>query len=157
MARLRFTNRYPVCDKVTLPVDIFSANGEKCLNCLCQLRGQAHNGSRLRLWKLELQKLADETQLRIAVCHFPPGTSKWNKIEHRLFSFISKNWGGKPLTSLQVIVSLIAATTTATGLKVHSELDTASYLPGIKVSDKEVSEINLRRDKFHGDWNYEIH
>ena len=115
------------------------------------------NGSRLRLWKLELQKLADETQLRIAVCHFPPGTSKWNKIEHRLFSFISKNWRGKPLTSLQVIVSLIAATTTATGLKVHSELDTASYLPGIKVSDKEVSEINLRRDKFHGDWNYEIH
>jgi transposase len=115
------------------------------------------NGSRLRLWKLELQKLADETQLRIAVCHFPPGTSKWNKIEHRLFSFISKNWRGKPLTSLQVIVSLIAATTTATGLKVHSELDTASYLPGIKVSDKEISEINLRRDKFHGDWNYEIH
>ncbi len=115
------------------------------------------NGSRLRLWKLELQKLADETRLRIAVCHFPPGTSKWNKIEHRLFSFISKNWRGKPLTSLQVIVSLIAATTTATGLKVHSELDTAFYQPGIKVSDKDVSEINLRRDKFHGDWNYEIH
>lgn len=115
------------------------------------------NGSRLRLWKLELQKLADETRLRIAVCHFPPGTSKWNKIEHRLFSFISKNWRGKPLTSLQVIVSLIAATTTATGLKVHSELDTASYQPGIKVSDKDVSEINLRRDKFHGDWNYEVH
>ena len=115
------------------------------------------NGSRLRLWKLEPQKLADETRLRIAVCHFPPGTSKWNKIEHRLFSFISKNWRGKPLTSLQVIVSLIAATTTATGLKVHSELDTASYQPGIKVSDKDVSEINLRRDKFHGDWNYEVH
>ena len=115
------------------------------------------NGSRLRLWKLELQKLADETRLRIAVCHFPPGTSKWNKIEHRLFSFISKNWRGKPLTSLQVIVSLIAATTTATGLKVHSELDTASYQPGIKVSDKDVSAINLRRDKFHGDWNYEVH
>jgi len=115
------------------------------------------NGSRLRLWKLELQKLADETRLRIAVCHFPPGTSKWNKIEHRLFSFISKNWRGKPLTSLQVIVSLIAATTTASGLKVHSELDTASYQPGIKVSDKDVSEINLRRDKFHGDWNYEVH
>ncbi len=115
------------------------------------------NGSRLRLWKLELQKLADETRLRIAVCHFPPGTSKWNKIEHRLFSFISKNWRGKPLTSMQVIVSLIAATTTATGLKVHSELDTASYRPGIKVSDKDVSEINLRRDKFHGDWNYEVH
>jgi transposase len=115
------------------------------------------NGSRLRLWKLELQKLADETRLRIAVCHFPPGTSKWNRIEHRLFSFISKNWRGKPLTSLQVIVSLIAATTTATGLKVHSELDMASYQPGIKVSDKDISEINLRRDKFHGDWNYEVH
>src|SRR5260370_21932919 len=115
------------------------------------------NGSRLRLWKLELQKLADETRLRIAVCHFPPGTSKWNKIEHRLFSFISKNWRGKPLTSLQVIVSLIAAPTTPTGLKVHSQLDTASYQPGIKVSDKDVSEINLRRAKFHADWNYEVH
>ena len=115
------------------------------------------NGSRLRLWKLELQKFADETGLRIAICHFPPGTSKWNKIEHRLFSFISQNWRGKPLTSLQVIVSLIAATTTATGLKVHSELDTASYPAGIKVSDEEIAQINLKRDKFHGDWNYEIH
>jgi transposase len=115
------------------------------------------NGSRLRLWKLELQKFADETGLRIAICHFPPGTSKWNRIEHRLFSFISQNWRGKPLTSLQVIVSLIAATTTVTGLKVHSELDTASYPSGIKVSDKEIAQINLKRDKFHGDWNYEIH
>ena len=115
------------------------------------------NGSRLRLWKTELQKLADETRLRIAVCHFPPGTSKWNKIEHRLFSFISQNWRGKPLTSLQVIVSLIAATTTVTGLKVHSELDETSYKPGIQVSDQDVSQIHLRRDKFHGDWNYEIH
>jgi hypothetical protein len=91
------------------------------------------NGSRLRLWKLELQKLADETGLRAGVCHFPPGTSKWNKIEHRLFSFISQNWRGEPLTSLQVIISLIAATTTATGLTVHSELDTAPYQSGIKV------------------------
>ena len=114
------------------------------------------NGSRLRLWKLELQKLSDETGLRIAVCHFPPGTSKWNKIEHRLFSFISQNWRGKPLTSLQVIVNLIAATTTATGLKVHSELNTASYQSGIKVSDHDIATINIRRDKFHGDWNYEI-
>ena len=88
---------------------------------------------------------------------FPPGTSKWNTIEHRLFSFISQNWRGKPLTSLQVIVSLIAATTTATGLKVHSELDTASYPAGIKVSDEEIANINLKRDKFHGDGNYEIH
>ena len=114
------------------------------------------NGSRLRLWKLELQKLADETGIRIAVCHFPPGTSKWNKIEHRLFSFISQNWRGKPLTSLQVIVSLIAATTTATGLKVHSEVDTATYQSGIKVSDQDIAKLNIRRDKFHGDWNYEL-
>ncbi len=114
------------------------------------------NGSRLRLWKLELQKLADETSLRIAVCHFPPGTSKWNKIEHRLFSFITPNWRAKPLTSFQVIVSLIAATKTATGLKVHSELDTRTYPPGIKVSDREVARIDLKPDKFHGDWNYEI-
>jgi transposase len=115
------------------------------------------NGSRLRLWKWELQKLADETGLRIAVCHLPPGTSKWNKIEHRLFSFITQNWRGKPLISLQAIVSLIAATTTATGLRVHSELDTASYESGVKVSDQEIAQMKLRRDKFHGDWNYEIH
>jgi transposase len=114
------------------------------------------NGARLRLWKLELQRLADETGLRIAVCHFPPGTSKWNKIEHRLFSFITQNWRGKPLTSLQVIVNLIAATTTATGLTVHSELDTKRYPSGIAVSDEQFAGIRLRRDKFHGDWNYEI-
>ena len=114
------------------------------------------NGARLRQWKLELQRLADETGLRIAVCHFPPGTSKWNKIEHRLFSFITQNWRGKPLTSLQVIVNLIAATTTATGLTVHSELDTKRYPLGIPVSDEQFAGIHLRRDKFHGDWNYEI-
>jgi transposase len=114
------------------------------------------NGSRLRSWKLELQKLADESGLRIAVCHFPPGTSKWNKIEHRLFSFITQNWRAKPLTSFQVIVSLIAATKTATGLKVHSELDTRAYPSGIKVTDREVAQIDLKPDKFHGDWNYEI-
>jgi hypothetical protein len=115
------------------------------------------NGARVRLWKLELQKLADETGLRIAVSHLPPGTSKWNKIEHRLFSFISQNWRGKPLISHEVIVNLIAGTTTEAGLTVHSELDTDAYPPGIKVSDREVSEIDLRRDKFHGDWNYTIH
>ena len=115
------------------------------------------NGSRLRLWKLELQKLADETGLHIAVCHFPPGTSKWNKIEHRLFSFISQNWRGKPLVSHEVIVNLIASTTTEAGLKVHAELDTEAYAAGIKVSDKEVARINLRRDRFHGDWNYAIY
>jgi transposase len=115
------------------------------------------NGSRLRLWKVELQKLADETGLRIVVCHFPPGTSKWNKIEHRLFSYISQNWRGKPLRSFQTIVNLIAATSTSTGLKVHAELNTASYQAGIKVSDQELAHVNIRRDKFHGDWNYEIH
>ncbi len=115
------------------------------------------NGARVRLWKLELQKLADETGLRIAVSHLPPGTSKWNKIEHRLFSFISQNWRGKPLISHEVIVQLIAGTTTAAGLTVHSELDTASYPRGVKVSDREVAQIDLRRDKFHGDWNYTLH
>jgi transposase len=114
------------------------------------------NGSRLRLWKVELQKLADETGLRIAVCHFPPGTSKWNKIEHRLFSYITQNWRGKPLRSFQAIVNLIAATTTTTGLKVHAELNTEAYQSGIKVSDEELAMVKIRRDKFHGDWNYEI-
>ena len=114
------------------------------------------NGSRVRLWKLELQKLADETGLRISVCHLPPGTSKWNKIEHRLFSFISQNWRGQPLTSLGVIVSLIAGTTTTKGLTVHAELDTRPYPKGTKVSDQEMAKVTLRRDEFHGDWNYEI-
>ena len=118
--------------------------------------GGGSNGSRLRLWKLELQKLADETGLLIAVSHFPPGTSKWNKIEHRLFSFISKNWRGQPLTSLEVIVSLIAATTTKKGLKVHAVIDDSTYPAGTKVSDSAMKEINLQRDPFHGEWNYEI-
>jgi transposase len=114
------------------------------------------NGSRVRLWKLELQKLADETGLAIGVCHLPPGTSKWNKIEHRLFSFITQNWRGKPLLSYQVIVNLIAATTTEAGLQVHSELDTGAYRPGVKVSDTDVAHLNLHRDTFHGEWNYEL-
>ena len=99
------------------------------------------NGSRVRLWKVELQKLADELGLRIAVCHFPPGTSKWNKIEHRLFSFISQNWRGKPLISHEVIVNLIAATTTGKGLRVQSQLDDNRYPKGIKVSDKEMKKV----------------
>ena len=115
------------------------------------------NGPRLRLWKVELQKLADETGLRIAVSHFPPGTSKWNKIEHRLFSFISQTWRGKPLLSFEVIVNLIAATTTTKGLKVHAELDSGTYPAGTKIDDQELAGVRLRRDKFHGDWNYEIH
>jgi transposase len=114
------------------------------------------NGSRLRLWKLELQKLADEIGLRLAVCHLPPGTSKWNKIEHRLFSYISQNWRGQPLRSFETIINLIAATTTSAGLKVHAQLDTRSYPTGIKVSNAEMAQIQIRRDKFHGDWNYEI-
>ena len=114
------------------------------------------NGSRVRLWKLELQKLADGTALQISVCHLPPGTSKWNKIEHRLFSFISQNWRGKPLVSHEVIVNLISATTTETGLKVQAELDTNSYPPGAKVSKKQIEEINIRPDSFHGEWNYTI-
>jgi transposase len=114
------------------------------------------NGARVRLWKLELQRLADETGLEITVCHLPPGTSKWNKIEHRLFSFISHNWRGKPLVSHQVIVNLIAATTTKTGLRVRAELDPGKYPKGVKVSNKEVAAIRLERDDFHGEWNYTI-
>ena len=114
------------------------------------------NGVRVRLWKTELQKLANEIRLTIAVCHFPPGTSKWNKIEHRLFSFISQNWRGKPLTSHQVIVDMIAATKTKTGLKVNCALDQNKYPKGIKISDDEINQINLVRHDFHGDWNYTI-
>jgi len=114
------------------------------------------NGYRLRLWKIELQKLADETGLEIAVCHFPPGTSKWNKIEHRLFSAITQNWRGKPLVSHEVVVNLIGATTTETGLRVTSKLDTNRYPAGRKVSDDELAVIHLRRDAFHGDWNYSL-
>jgi hypothetical protein len=114
------------------------------------------NGARVRLWKLELQKLADQTGLQISICHLPPGTSKWNKIEHRLFSFISQNWRGKPLVSHQVIVNLIAATTTRTGLRVRAEIDPARYPQGVKVSDQEVAALRIERDEFHGEWNYSI-
>jgi hypothetical protein len=115
------------------------------------------NGNRLRLWKTELQKLADATGLAITVCHFPPGTSKWNKIEHRLFSFISRNWRGQPLVSRQAIVSLIGATTSTAGLEVHAQLDERSYQRGIKVSDAQLAAVNLTRDQFHPEWNYQIH
>jgi transposase len=128
----------------------------KARQLLITADGGGSNGSRVRLWKLELQKLADETGLEISVCHFPPGTSKWNKIEHRLFSFITKNWRGKPLVSHEVIVNLIAATTTRTGLQVNSQLDTDKYPKGIKVSKQEFATIHLRPDAFHGDWNYTI-
>lgn len=114
------------------------------------------NGYRVRLWKVELQKLADELKLPITVCHLPPGTSKWNKIEHRLFSFITINWRGKPLRSYRTIVQLIAATITDTGLKVRAELDEKKYPEGVKVSDAQMAAINLSRHAFHGDWNYTI-
>ncbi|MHB1606269.1 MAG: ISAzo13 family transposase [Leptospirales bacterium] len=118
--------------------------------------GGGSNGSRVRLWKWELQRLADELGMPIRVSHFPPGTSKWNKIEHRLFSYISLNWRGRPLVSHEVIVSLIAATTTRKGLKVRAQLDTNLYPKGIKVSDDEFASIRLTRDDFHGEWNYTI-
>jgi hypothetical protein len=118
--------------------------------------GGGSNGSRLRLWKLELQKLADETDLAISVCHFPPGTSKWNKIEHRLFSFISSNWRGEPLRDYETIVNLISRTTTAKGLQVTCRLDRRKYPTGRKVTDDEIKRVNLETNKFHGDWNYTI-
>jgi len=114
------------------------------------------NGSRLRMWKWELQRLADELRLPISVCHFPPGTSKWNKVEHRLFSFISSNWRGEPLADYATVVNLIAKTTTTKGLKVSCRLDRRRYPTGRKVSDEEWARINLHRDGFHGDWNYTI-
>jgi len=118
--------------------------------------GGGSNGSRLRLWKLELQRLANETGLLLSVCHFPPGTSKWNKIEHRLFSFISSNWRGEPLRDYETIVNLIANTTTAKGLKVTCRLDRRKYPSGRKVSDEEMKGVNVERNTFHGEWNYTI-
>ena len=118
--------------------------------------GGGSNGSRLRLWKLELQKFADETGLSVSVCHFPPGTSKWNKVEHRLFSFISSNWRGEPLRDYETIVNLIARTTTAKGLQVICRLDRRKYPIGRKVTDEEFKGLNLKRNTFHGDWNYII-
>ena len=114
------------------------------------------NGNRLRLWKVQLQRLADATGLEISVCHFPPGTSKWNKIEHRLFSFIARNWRGQPLLTRQAVVSLIGATTSSSGLKVYAELDESTYERGVKVSDSELAAVSLAPDEFHGEWNYVI-
>ena len=114
------------------------------------------NGNRTKLWKVELQKLADDTELEIAVCHFPPGTSKWNRIEHRLFSYITINWRGKPLTSLETIINLIGATKTSSGLEVYARLDDGTYPDKIKVPDAAINAVNLHGDKFHPDWNYTI-
>lgn len=131
--------KYPKADKLMITAD-----------------GGGSNGSRLRLWKLELQRLANELGIPIRVSHFPPGTSKWNKIEHRLFSFISMNWRGKPLISHEVIVNLIANTTNRTGLTVQAQLDKTSYPKGIKVSAEDFERINIKREEFHGEWNYVI-
>jgi hypothetical protein len=114
------------------------------------------NGYRTRLWKVELQKLVDETGMEITVCHFPPGTSKWNKIEHRLFSHISMNWRGQPLISHEVVVSLIGSTRTRSGLRVKVRLDKNGYEREIKVTDEELAKVRLNPHEFHGDWNYTI-
>lgn len=131
--------RYPTCDRLMITAD-----------------GGGSNGSRVRLWKVELQKFADETGLTISVCHYPPGTSKWNKIEHRLFCHITQNWRGRPLTSRLAVVELIAATTTKTGLTVRCELDPNVYAKGVKVSDADMAALNMKADTFHPEWNYTI-
>ena len=118
--------------------------------------GGGSNGSRLRAWKFELQKLAEEILVPIQVCHFPPVTSKWNKIEHRLFSFISSNWRGEPLKDYETIVNLISATKTVQGLEVTCRLDHTKYPTGIKISDEEMRQVRLVRSEFHGEWNYQI-
>jgi hypothetical protein len=115
--------------------------------------GGGSNGSRSRLWKVCLQELADDLHLKITVCHFPPGTSKWNKIEHRMFCHITENWRGRPLVSRAVVVNLIGNTTTRQGLRVHAELDEHSYDKGIKVSDEHLAAVHIKPDSFHGEWN----
>lgn len=132
-------SRYPQASELTITAD-----------------GGGSNGSRVRLWKQELQGLANDLGFPIRVCHFPPGTSKWNKIEHRLFSFISMNWRGRPLVSHEVIVNLIGATTTRSGLAVRAQLDTNAYPKGIKIPDEAFAAINIEHDTFHGEWNYRI-
>jgi hypothetical protein len=129
---------------------------ERATKLMITADGGGSNSSRSRLWKIALQKLADQTGLCLEICHFPPGTSKWNKIEHRLFSFITKNWRGRPLTSYQVIVNLIANTTTSTGLLVKAALDTNHYETGIEVSDEELAQVKMTPATFHGEWNYTI-
>jgi hypothetical protein len=131
--------RYPAARELTITADCGGSNG-----------------ARVRLWKVELQKFADETGLTVKVRHYPPGTSKWNKIEHRLFCRITQNWRARPLTDHAAVVELIAATTTKTGLKVESALDTRTYEKGIKVSDAEMKRLDIRGDAFHPEWNYSL-
>jgi transposase len=128
----------------------------KAKELLITADGGGSNGTRNRLWKVCLQRLADATGLTIRVCHFPPGTSKWNKIEHRMFCHITQNWRGRPLLSRAIIVNLIGSTTTRGGLQINAELDEGSYATGIKVSDAELAAVNLHKDDFHGEWNYRI-
>lgn len=128
----------------------------KARSLLITADGGGSNGTRVRLWKWELQKFATQTGLTVTVCHLPPGTSKWNKIEHRLFSFITQNWRGKPLESHATIVKLISSTTTSTGLKVFCELDDHAYEKGVKVTDEQMAQINIKPHEFHGEWNYTI-
>ena len=118
--------------------------------------GGGSNGSRGRLWKVELQRLADEIGLRISVCHFPPGTSMWNKIEHRMFCHITENWRGRPLVSREVVVNLIGHTTTKTGVAIRSELDENRYPTGREVTAQQMESLAIKQDKFHGEWNYTI-
>ena len=128
----------------------------KARRLLVTADGGGSNSSRNRLWKVALQELANELHLRLEICHFPPGTSKWNKIEHRLFCFITKNWRGRPLISYEVIVNLISQTTTSAGLTVRAAVDTNRYETGIEVSDAELAKVRLTPAKFHGEWNYVI-
>jgi hypothetical protein len=114
------------------------------------------NGYRVRLWRVELQKLADEMQMAIQVCHFPPGTSKWNKIEHRMFCHITHHWRGRPLVSREVVVNPIGSTTTEAGLYLQSQLDENTYAAGLKVSDQALAQLAIERDEFHGEWNYRL-
>lgn len=134
--------------------------GRKCYRkakeLLITADGGGSNGSRCRLWKVALQRLADQLGIPIHVCHFPPGTSKWNKIEHRMFCHITQNWRGRPLVSHEIIINLIANTVTQQGLKIQAELDQRRYPAGIKVSDEELAQVNLKRHSFHGEWNYTI-
>ena len=140
--------------------ELVAADGEKCLpharELLITADAGGSNGYRTRLWKRELQKLADEMGLALTICHFPPGTSKWNKIEHRMFCHITANWRGRPLSSLEVAVNLIGATTTRKGLTIQADLDLGTYEKGIEVSDDEMSKVQVKPADFHGEWNYTI-
>jgi hypothetical protein len=128
----------------------------KARTLLVTADGGGSNGVRNRLWKLELQRFSDRTGLTISVRHLPPGTSKWNKIEHRMFAFITKNWRGRPLLTQATVVSLIAATRTSTGLKIRCQLEKRTYVKGVKVSDEQMAKIRIEHDEFHGEWNYTI-